>query len=53
MGRPKGGKNKEWSKEEKYKYVKMIIDGNKNSRDIQREYGIYNAMVNLWVRQYL
>ena len=53
MGRPKGGKNKEWSKEEKYKYVKMIIDGDKNSRDIQREYGIYNAMVNLWVRQYL
>ena len=53
MGRPKGGKNKEWSKEEKYKYVKMIIDGDKNTCDIQREYGIYNAMVNLWVRQYL
>ena len=53
MGRPKGGRNKEWSKEEKYKYVKMIIDGDKNTYDIQREYGIYNAMVNLWIRQYL
>ena len=53
MGRPKGGKNKEWSKEEKYKYVKMIIDGDKNTYDIQREYDIYNAMVNKWVRQYL
>ena len=33
MGRPKGGKNKEWSKEEKYKYVKMIIDGDINGTE--------------------
>ena len=53
MGRPKGGKNKEWSKEEKYKYGKMVIEGEKSTIEIQNEYGIYNAMVNLWVRQYL
>lgn len=29
MGRPKGGKNKEWSKEEKLYYVNLILSGEK------------------------
>jgi len=25
MGRPKGGTNKSWSKEQKYEYVKLVM----------------------------
>ena len=43
MGRQKGGKNREWSKEEKFKYVDMVISGEKSSCEIERE---YEALVN-------
>ena len=35
MGRPKGGKNREWTKEEKYKYVKMVMNGEKTYKQIK------------------
>lgn len=52
MGRPKGGKNREWSKEEKFKYVNMVISGEKSAREIEREYGIVNSMVSNWIKRY-
>lgn len=29
MGRTKGGKNREWSKDQKYEIIKYVIDGEK------------------------
>ena len=29
MGRPKDGKNKEWSKEQKYEIIRLILNGKK------------------------
>ena len=52
MGRPKGGKNREWSKEEKFKYVKMVMSGEKSSHDIEREYGIVTSMISNWIKRY-
>ena len=52
MGRPKGGKNREWSKEEKLKYVLMVINGENSSEDIQKEYGISGGMIRNWVKKY-
>ena len=52
MGRPKGGKNREWSKEEKFKYVNMVISGEKSAFEIEREYGIVRSMVSNWIKRY-
>ena len=34
MGRPKGGKNKYWSKEEKLKLIKEHLDNNISTNEI-------------------
>ena len=52
MGRPKGGKNREWSKEEKLKYVLMVVNGENSTKGIQKEYGISASMVSKWIRKY-
>jgi transposase-like protein len=52
MGRPKGGTNKTWSKEEKLKYVLMVIDESISPNDIQKKYGIYCSMIGAWVSKY-
>ena len=50
MGRPKGGKNKEWSKERKYEIILPIINGEKSSYEIEREIGISRGMIRNWVK---
>ena len=40
MSRPKGGKNNEWSKEQKYKIIQLVLSGEKSARQIERETGI-------------
>ena len=59
MGRPKGGKNQMHTKEEKMKYVKMILDEGysvwdleKSSAQVTRETGISNGMLSKWVKKY-
>ncbi len=52
MGRPKGGLNKTWSKDEKLKYVLMVINGEMSTRRIEKEYGIYHSMIGNWVKLY-
>ncbi|HAR57549.1 MAG TPA: hypothetical protein DCR62_02260 [Acholeplasmatales bacterium] len=52
MGRPKGGKNKEWSKERKYEIILPIINGEKSSYEIEREIGISRGMIRNWVRKF-
>ncbi len=51
QGRPKGGKNKYYSKEEKLKYVQQMLSG-KSCWEIEREEGIGHAVTNGWLRNY-
>lgn len=52
QGRPKGGKNKSYTKEEKMLYVQQLLNG-KSCRDVEKEYGVGHAVVNRWMRDYL
>ena len=52
MGRPKGGKNKEWSKEQKYEIIRYILTGEKSSRDLERELCIDGGMIRRWLKRY-
>lgn len=52
MGRPKGGKNIEWSKDQKYEIIKYIINGEKSTYDLEREFGINNGMIYNWLKRY-
>ena len=52
MGRSKGGKNREWSKEQKYEIIKYIINGEKSAHDLERELGINNGMICKWLKRY-
>ena len=53
MGRPKGGKNKYWSKEEKIKLVKRVVEDNDSSHQVAKEVNIDDGMLRRWVRAYL
>ena len=51
-GRPKGGTNRYWSAEEKYKVIKPIIEFEKSSSQVTKETGISNGMLSIWVKKY-
>ena len=53
MGRPKGGKNKYWSKEEKLKLIKEHLDNNISTNEITTREKISNGMYNNWLKKYL
>ena len=53
MGRPKGGKNKYWSKEEKLKLIKEHLDNNISTNEITTSENISNGMYNNWLKKYL
>ena len=53
MGRPKGGKNKYWSKEEKLKLIKEHIDNHISTNEITTREHISNGMYNNWLKKYL
>lgn len=50
MGRPKGGKNKYWSPEAKYKIIKPIIEFEKSSSQVTKDTGISNGMLSVWIK---
>ena len=52
MGRPKGGRNKSHSKEEKLALVLRNLEG-ETARTLERESGIYHAQIHKWTKQYL
>ncbi len=52
MGRPKGGTNVNYSKEEKLALVKRNLAG-ETLMSLERETGIYNAQIYKWTKQYL
>lgn len=53
MGRPKGGKNKYWSKEEKLKLVKEYLEQHVSTLEITTRENISNGMYNNWLKKYL
>lgn len=53
IGRPKGGKNRRWSKEEKLKVVKKMLGGETTSTELQKTEGISSGMVSTWIKKYL
>ena len=52
-GRPKGGKNRYWSKEEKLKLVKEVIEEHKSTIEVSNRENISNGMFNKWIKNYL
>ncbi len=51
QGRPKGVKNKYYSKEEKLKYVEQMLNG-RSCWEIEREAGISHSITNRWLNKY-
>ena len=51
QGRPKGGKNKYYSKEEKLKYINQMLDG-RSCWEIERADGINHSITNNWLKKY-
>ena len=52
MGRPKGGKNRQWTNEERLKYVLMCEEEHIPVRTIVREEGISRGTLREWIRRY-
>ena len=52
MGRPKGGTNRDHSKEEKLELVKRNLAG-ETTVSLERETGICHAQIHKWTKQYL
>lgn len=53
MGRPKGGKNRYWTKEEKLKLIKEHLETHVSTLEITNREHISNGMYNNWLRKYL
>ena len=52
MGRPKGGKNRRWTNEERLKYVLMCEEEHVSVEALARETGIPRGTLDGWVRRY-
>lgn len=52
MGRPKGGKNRTWSKEEKYRIVERYLSGDVGTVVLLQEEKISRSMLYKWIEQY-
>ncbi len=52
MGK-KGTRHRKYTKDEKMKYVRLHLDEHMSLRQIEKEYGIGNALVGTWVKKYL
>ena len=53
MGRHKGGNNQSHTKEEKIKYVKMMLEDGYSAKKLEKEYGISHSLADKWRRKYL
>ena len=52
MGK-KGVPHRKWSKEEKLEIIRLHMDKHISIRQIEKEYGVSNSLVSVWVKQYL
>ena len=53
MGRPKGGKNRKWSVEEKLRIINRHLDEHISMRQVAKEEGISKGMLSHWIGRYL
>ena len=51
MGRPKGGKNREWSKEQKLEVINYYFDGH-TTKDTCQHYAISRRQLQIWLTRY-
>lgn len=52
MGRPKGGSNKYWSKEEKIRIVSRVTQNHESTLQVSNSENISNGMLNNWLKKY-
>lgn len=52
VGRPKGGKNRKWTKEEKLSLVLKYINGSEGANKVAKNAGISTGMFWTWVEAY-
>jgi len=52
MGRPKGGKNKYWSKEAKYEYVQLVLSGEASATQLGKKNSVSCGMISTWIKKY-
>jgi len=52
MGRPKGGKNRNWSKEEKLRIVRRYFDERIGQGTLAKEENISKGQLYNWIRKY-
>ena len=53
MGRPKGGKNRKWTAEEKLRIVNRHLKDHISVNQVAREENISNGMLSSWISKYL
>ena len=53
MGRPKGGINRYWSKEEKLKAVKRVLNNHETADNVRKELEISPSLLHAWIKKYL
>jgi len=52
MSRPKGGKNRYWSKEAKYEYVQIVLSGSVSAKELGKQNNVSGGMICTWVKKY-
>lgn len=52
VGRPKGGKNKKWSPEEKERIVKRYFEGEISRSQLAKEEKVTDGMLHQWIKKY-
>ena len=52
IGRPKGGKNRNWSKEDKLRIIKPYLDGTMSTSEICSKDKISESLLYGWIKQY-
>lgn len=53
MGRPKGGKNRIWTQDEKLRIVRRYIDEGIGQRQLAKQEGISKGLISTWIKNYL
>lgn len=52
MGRPKGGKNRRWTNEERLKYILLYENGEMSKSDIIKTFNIARGTFEGWISRY-
>lgn len=52
IGRPKGGTNKYWTKDEKTRIVNRVVKNYESTLQVSKSEKINNGMLNSWLKKY-